>query len=76
MCLGEVGQVLEVRAGGVAEVRVGDRVRRVSLLTLDEPVVTDDWVLIHSGFALSRLTAEQARDAEHIRTDTITEELP
>ena len=75
MCLGEVGQVQEVRSDGVAEVRVGDRVRTVSLLTLDDPVTQGDWVLIHSGFALSRLTADEALEAEQIRTTTTTEEL-
>ena len=75
MCLGELGQVQEVRGDGVAEVRVGDRARTVSLLTLDDPVTPGDWVLIHSGFALSRLTADEAREAEQIRTTT-TEELP
>ena len=54
MCLGELGQVVEVSAGGEAQVRVGDRVRTVSLLTLDGPVTPGEWVLIHSGFALAR----------------------
>lgn len=75
MCLGELGRVQEVRSDGVAEVRVGDRARIVSLLTLDDPVSPGDWVLIHAGFALSRLTDDEAREAEQIRTTT-TEELP
>jgi hydrogenase expression/formation protein HypC len=70
MCLGELGQILEVGAGAVAEVRVGERVRSVSLLTLEEPVSPGDWVLVHSGFALGRLTADEAHQAEHIRTTT------
>lgn len=74
MCLGELGQILEVTNGGVAEVRVGDRVVSVSLLTLDEPVAQGDWVLVHSGFALGRLTAGEAHEAYHIRTTT-SEEL-
>ena len=74
MCLGELGQVQEVRSDGVAEVRVGDRARSVSLLTLDHPVRPGDWVLIHSGFVLSRLTADEAREAEQIRK-TATDEL-
>lgn len=76
MCLGELGQVLDVGVGGTAHVRVGDRSRTVSLLTLDAPVAVDDWVLIHSGFALARLTADEAREAEQIRTTTHPEELP
>ncbi len=70
MCLGELGQVQEVSGDGVAEVRVGDRARTVSLLTLDDPVTPGDWVLIHSGFVLSRLTADEAREAEQIRSTT------
>jgi hydrogenase maturation factor len=69
-----VGRVVGV-AAGAAEVLVGSRIRTVSLLTLDDPVEVDDWVHIHSGFALARLTAEQAREAEQIRTTTIPEEL-
>jgi hydrogenase expression/formation protein HypC len=70
-----VGRVLGVHAGA-AEVLVGDRVRTVSLLTLDDPVSADDWVHIHSGFALARLTAEQAHEAQEIRTTPTPEELP
>ena len=29
-----------------------------------------DWVLVHSGFALARLTADEAREAEQIRKTT------
>ena len=68
MCLGEVGQIIELTAGPGAEVRVGDTVRSVSLLTLDVPAGPGDWVLIHSGFALGRLTEDEAHEAEHIRT--------
>ena len=73
MCLGELGQVLGVR-DGLAEVRVGDRLRSVSLLTLEEPVDPGDWVLVHSGFALGRLSADEATEAEQIRSTTTSEE--
>jgi hydrogenase expression/formation protein HypC len=43
----------------------------VSLLVLDVPVSAGDWVVCHSGFALSRVSAEQARDAAALRA-TIT----
>lgn len=75
MCLGELGRVLVVTAGS-ADVEVGDRVRTVSLLTLDDPVASGDWVQIHSGFALARLTDEEAREAEQIRSLTDAEEKP
>jgi hydrogenase expression/formation protein HypC len=80
VCLGEVGQVVEVTGGGAeALVRVGgDLVRRAALLALDGPVTVDDWVLIHSGFVLSRLTEEQAHEAEKLRGNNpiLSEELP
>jgi hydrogenase expression/formation protein HypC len=67
MCLGELGEVVELAPGPTALVRYEERTATVSLLTLDEPVAPGDWVLCHSGFALSRVTAEQAREAAAIR---------
>jgi hydrogenase expression/formation protein HypC len=67
MCLGDLGEVLEAGPGPTAVVRTGARTVTVSLLTLDEPVVPGDWVLCHSGFALSRLTPEEAGEAAAIR---------
>ena len=73
MCLGEVAEVLELGPGPRALVRSGGRSATVSLLTLDEPVATGDWVVCHSGFALSRVTAAEAADATSIRATTAAE---
>ncbi len=71
MCLGELAEVIEV---GTVEALVsgGGRSRSVSLLTLTDPVLPGDWVVIHSGFALARLTAEEAREAIALRTTSPT----
>ncbi len=76
MCLGELAEVIEVGTDN-AVVSGGGRTRTVSLLTLTEPLTPGDWVVIHSGFALARLTAEEAREAIALRTTspTITEGL-
>lgn len=66
MCLGDVGQVVSVR-GQHAQVRVGVRAVDVSLLTLDEPVRSGDWVLVHSGFALAKVGARDAAAALALR---------
>jgi hydrogenase expression/formation protein HypC len=66
MCLGELAEVIEVGTG-TAVVSGGGRARTVSLLTLTEPVGTGDWVVIHSGFALTRLSAEEAKEATALR---------
>ena len=76
MCLGELAEVIEMGAGN-ALVSGGGRTRTVSLLTMADAVRPGDWVVIHSGFALARLTAEEAREATALRTmsPTISEGL-
>ena len=66
MCLGELAEVVGVNAQ-TALVSGDGRTRTVSLLTLTDPVTPGDWVLTHSGFALARLTAEDARAASALR---------
>jgi len=67
MCLGELAEVTEVTERVSAVVRSGGTIRTVSLLTLETPVLPGDWVVVHSGFALSRLTAAEAQEAARIR---------
>ncbi|CAI9404161.1 HypC/HybG/HupF family hydrogenase formation chaperone [Nocardioides sp. T2.26MG-1] len=69
MCLGELGVVQRVLASGVVEVRVGPRTLTASLLTLTgpEPLAPGDWLLVHCGYALARLTPQEAADARRIR---------
>lgn len=67
MCLGEIAEVLQVGPGPRGVVRSDGRTATVSLLTLDEPVAAGDWVVCHSGFALSRVTATEAAEAAAIR---------
>lgn len=65
MCLGIPGQIIEIvdHAGHIAKVDVGG-VRRnvnVGLLTEGEEAVgIGDWVLIHVGFALSKIDEAEA----------------
>jgi hydrogenase expression/formation protein HypC len=72
MCLGEIAEVLQVGPGPRALVRSGHRPATVSLLTLEEPVAAGDWVVCHSGFALSRVSATEAAEAAAIRTAVTT----
>lgn len=67
MCLGEVAQVVRLGPGRTALVRSSQRTASVSLLTLDEDVAPGDWVLVHSGFALTRLSVDEAAEASAIR---------
>ena len=76
MCLGELAEVIDVGTEN-AMVSGGGRTRTVSLLTLTDPVTPGDWVVIHSGFALARLTAAEASEATALRatSPTISEGL-
>ena len=71
MCLGEIAEVLDLGPGPSARVRSGARTATVSLLTLDEPVAAGDWLVCHSGFALSRVSAAEAAVAAAIRQAAI-----
>ena len=64
MCLGVPGRVVSLHAGGdLADVDVAGVVRIVNIGLLEEPPAPGDHILIHSGFALERMTEEEARDA-------------
>lgn len=74
MCLGELAQVVEVTGPRTVAARVGDRVVSVSLLALDGPVGPGDWLQVHAGFALARLTEAERLDAHRIRRAAQEEE--
>jgi hydrogenase expression/formation protein HypC len=64
MCLAIPGQIVELTPGGhFATVEVS-KVRRTINIDLleDEPPGPGDWVLIHVGFAMSRISAEHAEE--------------
>jgi len=70
MCLGTVGQVTEVGADRCVQILAGDRKITGSLLAISETIRPGDWVLVHSGLVLARLTEDEARDALEIREPT------
>jgi hydrogenase expression/formation protein HypC len=65
MCLGIPGQVIEMldheHLARVDVAGVG-RVINIGLLE-DEKITTGDWVLIHVGFAMSKIDEEEAEQA-------------
>jgi hydrogenase expression/formation protein HypC len=65
MCLGIPGQIVEIvdETFQVAKVDVGGVKRGVSIaLIASEGVVPGDWVLIHVGFAMSKIDEQEARE--------------
>jgi hydrogenase expression/formation protein HypC len=67
MCLGIPGRIVDVpdRQAGLATVDISGVRRSVSVALVDEPaapIEPGDWVLVHVGFALSRIDEEQAHE--------------
>ncbi|MGC2238587.1 MAG: HypC/HybG/HupF family hydrogenase formation chaperone [Pyrinomonadaceae bacterium] len=67
MCLAIPGKIVEIidAENQIAKVEVGGVRRGVNIGMLDD-VVVGDWVLVHVGFAMSKVDEKQA--AETLRT--------
>jgi hydrogenase expression/formation protein HypC len=65
MCLGIPAQLVEGETGhqDLAMATVGGVPRPVNIGLLDERPAIGDWILVHMGFALNTMTAEEAKDA-------------
>ncbi|MEU8192822.1 HypC/HybG/HupF family hydrogenase formation chaperone [Microbispora amethystogenes] len=66
MCLGIPGEIVEIPSDrtDLAKVDVSGVRRAVNIDLLDgQPLRPGDWVLIHVGFALSKIDEEEARAA-------------
>lgn len=67
MCLGLPGLIVSVeddnRAG---QVDVAGVLREIDLSMLTGPVYPGEYVLVHSGIALERMTASRAREAQDL----------
>jgi hydrogenase expression/formation protein HypC len=63
MCLGIPAQIVEMidAEGGIAKAEISGVRRDVSVALCPEAEI-GDWVLVHVGFALSRIDEQQARE--------------
>lgn len=63
MCLGIPAQIVEFTAGDVAKVSVAGVTRNVNVaLVLPDGIAVGDWVLVHVGFAMSRIDEREAQE--------------
>jgi len=66
MCLAIPGQIVELAPGGhLATVEVSKVRRTINIDLLEPPPAPGEWVLIHVGFAMSRISDREA--AEQLR---------
>ncbi len=81
MCLGIPGQVLEIvdDTNSIAKVIVSGVKRNVSVaLVRPEGIGPGDWVLIHVGFAMSKIDENEAQETLkvlHMMGNIFTDEL-
>jgi hydrogenase expression/formation protein HypC len=61
MCLAVPAKVTEIN-GDMATVEVGGIARGASLMLVDD-VMVGDYVLVHAGFAIHRVDAEEAEES-------------
>ena len=62
MCLAIPGEIVKID-DGVATVRIGEALRKASLLLLPEPPNPGDYVIVHAGFALNVVDPDEARES-------------
>ena len=66
MCLAIPGQIVDLAPGGpLATVEVSKVRRTINIELLEPPPAPGEWVLIHVGFAMNRISGEEA--AEQLR---------
>jgi len=58
MCLGVPAKILET-GGGTAVVELGGVRREISVMLVDD-VSVGEWVIVHAGFAIEKLSEEAA----------------
>jgi hydrogenase expression/formation protein HypC len=58
MCLAVPAKILSIN-GDMAVIELGGTQRQASLTLLENPAV-GDWVIIHAGFAIEKLSEEDA----------------
>ena len=73
MCVGVPMQVISIE-GDQAVAEVDGVKREASLMLLDQAVKIGDFVIVHAGFAISKLDEEDARETLAMMRELFTPE--
>lgn len=63
MCLAIPAEIMEVEEDDMATVKVGEALRKASLMLLPDKPEVGDYVIVHAGFALHKVDPEEARES-------------
>jgi len=73
MCVGVPMQVISIDGDNIVAETDGVR-RQASLMLLADEVKVGDFLIIHAGFAISRLDEEEARETIRMMKEVFSEE--
>jgi len=62
MCLAIPAEIIEIHED-MATVRVGEALRKASLMLLPEPARLGEFVIVHAGFALHKVDPGEAAES-------------
>jgi hydrogenase expression/formation protein HypC len=62
MCLAIPAEIIQIE-NETATIRVGDALRKASLMLLPEEPQLGDYVIVHAGFALHKLDPAEAQES-------------
>jgi hydrogenase expression/formation protein HypC len=62
MCLAIPAEVIEIQ-DEMATVRVGEAIRKTSLMLLPDGAEIGDYVIVHAGFALHKVDPHEAQES-------------
>ncbi|MHC1742098.1 MAG: HypC/HybG/HupF family hydrogenase formation chaperone [Syntrophobacteraceae bacterium] len=62
MCLAIPAEIVEIE-GEMATVKVGEALRKASLMLLPDASQIGDYVIVHAGFALHKVDPHEARES-------------
>ncbi|AZA10301.1 HypC/HybG/HupF family hydrogenase formation chaperone [Corynebacterium pseudopelargi] len=79
MCLGIPAKIVSIEGEDRAKVSISGVLRNVSTDLITEPIAPGDWLLIHVGFALSKIDEEEAattlQQIQQLGANTFEDEL-
>lgn len=67
MCLGIPGQIIEIGENETAVISVQTVEQQISIALVD--VAVGDWVIVHAGFAINKIDADEAQETLRLLAD-------
>ena len=71
MCLAIPSRITAIDPSGMGTIDVDGVTREASLLLIEDPQV-GDWVIVHAGFAIQKISPETARQSLDILKETLS----